>query len=312
MPKRGPVGFTRLRDIQNHFYTICAPCHPWHFFNTMNCFELRQTTTKLYLVHFLGMQSRHWLQEGVVCVVINCLVRQRGSCVTWSCLPARGNTIPAPATRVSLTRCHHVRRCLLSTAAMQRSVTPFCNSVWGLLDIHTTDLSHGWSHGWSKDVKTGRRYLVCGVGCTMLQFIQLLFYWKLDFVRGICVCGLYAYVGYMRENTVLEDSVSGNPTQPRVTQVKKASYTKTVWVCACMCVCDWGCYCLLVVVVMKMKLPIQHFASYSFWTPWEPISLENLLYLSLNLLLLVSVVLFEYECWICTVICVDRIDCVEM
>jgi len=32
---------------------------------------------KLYLVHFLGMQSRPWLQDGVVGVVINFLARQR-------------------------------------------------------------------------------------------------------------------------------------------------------------------------------------------------------------------------------------------
>jgi len=146
MSKRGPVGFTRVRDIHNHFYTICAPCHPWHFFNTMNCFELRQTTIKLYLVHFLGMQSRHWLQEGVVCVVINCLVRQRGSCVTWPCLPACGNTIPAPATDVNLTTFCHVRRCLPSAAATRCFLNvPFPHPVRGWLDVHMTDLSQGWS-----------------------------------------------------------------------------------------------------------------------------------------------------------------------
>jgi len=95
VPKRSSACYARMRGIQNHFYTISAPCQLWHFFNTISCFWLRQITAKLYLVHFLRMQSQPRLQEGVVGVVINFLVRQRGSYITWPCLPACGNTIPA-------------------------------------------------------------------------------------------------------------------------------------------------------------------------------------------------------------------------
>ena len=58
---------------------------------------------KLYLVHFLGMQSLPRLQEGAVGMVINFLARQRQLC--YVTLPASDNTIPAPTTDVNVTRC---------------------------------------------------------------------------------------------------------------------------------------------------------------------------------------------------------------
>jgi len=64
--------------------------------------------------------------------------------------------------------------------------------------LNTTDLSHRWCAGrehWPLVLPPW-----CGVydGADYTTFILQ----KPDFVRGICVCGLYAYAGYMRENTV--------------------------------------------------------------------------------------------------------------
>jgi len=150
------------------------------------------------------MQSQSRLQEEAVDVVINFLVRQRGSYVTWPCLPTCSNTIPA--TDVNLIRCRHVRSCLLSAAATRHSLTPFPHSVWSCLDVHMTDLSHGWSGGGVREGEGGNigcRYCLRGAGCTMVWTIQPLFYWKHDFVREIGVCGLCAHVGYMHEKTVV-------------------------------------------------------------------------------------------------------------
>ena len=49
----------------------------------------------------------------------------------------------------------------------------------------------------------GRWYCLHGAGYTAVRTIQLLFYRERDLVRGIRVCGLYMYAGYMRENTII-------------------------------------------------------------------------------------------------------------
>jgi len=72
--------------------------------------------------------------------------------------------------------------------------------------LELTGCLHDWSVSWvvrGGGGNTGRRYCLCGAGYTTVRTIQLLFYWKCDFVRGIGVCELYVYMGYKRENTVL-------------------------------------------------------------------------------------------------------------
>jgi len=45
----------------------------------------------------------------------------------------------------------------------------------------------------------GHWYCLQGAGYTAVRTIQLLFYRERDLVRGICVCRLYVYAGYMRD-----------------------------------------------------------------------------------------------------------------
>ena len=112
-------------------------------------------------------------------------------------LTLRGNTILAPTTDVSLTRCRHIRCCLLSAAATWRSLTPFPGFVCGWLDVHTC--LTGCPRRRRRRVHWA---LWCGVydGADYTTFILP----KTRFCVGIGMCGLCAYARYVHKNTILQ------------------------------------------------------------------------------------------------------------
>ena len=181
------------------------------------------------------MQSRPQLQEEAVDVVINSLVRQTGSYVTWRCLPACSNTVPA--TDVSLTRCHHLHRCF----ATRHSLSSPCLGMTG----HSHDFSV--SRGRSQEHWPPVLPLLCGVygSGDYMTFILL----KMRFcawymrMRVICICGVYAYAGYMCENTVyINVSVMENTVYISVSVTETchgAGNWQTADVCRAWCGCRW-------------------------------------------------------------------------
>jgi len=179
----------------------------WHFFQHSAAF-----IAKLYLVLFVWMQSQRRLQEGTVGVVMNFLARQRGSYVIWPFLHAAtwhqhqqqmSISLDAAAARTAewVQRHRTLLFTILCAAATRRSLTHSLPSLY---------LGH--SHDWSVSLvvrggrggrNIGHWYCLRGAGYTTVCTVELLFYWKHDFVQGVGMCGLYTQPGYLCKNTVL-------------------------------------------------------------------------------------------------------------
>ena len=102
-------------------------------------------------------------------------------------LPACGNTILAPTTDVNLTRCRHVRRCLLSAAATLHSLTPFLTlsaATLSAADWTFTRLSHRWSEEEE-----------AGTLASMVRGIQRCGLYNFYFTENTILCGVQAYAG---------------------------------------------------------------------------------------------------------------------
>jgi len=147
-----------------------------------------------YLVHSLGMQSQPRLQEEAFGMVINFLARPRGSYVTWPCLHAATRYQHQQQMSISLDAAMYVNVhtvLLLHDAPSLHSLT-LSGANWTFTRLIYLMGGPGRGEGGGN---TGCQYYLRGAGYTMVRTIQLLFYWKHDFVRGIgVVCVGYVHM----------------------------------------------------------------------------------------------------------------------